>query len=269
MNDPYDGYDHDPYEGLHLVADNTSGEQPRVTLRRTPTEDQWDQSDDWPRIWSPDGMGGTIYLGQTNALVAKPAVGKTMCAVDIAQQFLTRDGHKAVWWNFDSATGDLFNRMRSFGLGPHSVEINDPDLWLYIDAMGYRENHPATYPNANSAGRELQHRIAEWADGSPTLFVIDTVERSGCPSDGAGINEWWDRMLAIIEAESNFTRLLLDHQPKNSESISPIGSQAKLARINGAALGLSGKGWSSSGETAGDAGGRVSTSACSKTGWAR
>ncbi len=78
----------------------------------------------------------------------------------------------------------------------------------------------------------------------PGLVAIDSATSFGCPSDGADvaawlnayINPWWN---------AGHTVLLLDHVPKQKKDRprGGIGSQAKLARIDGAALYVHGKPW--------------------------
>ena len=85
-----------------------------------------------------------------------------------------------------------------------------------------------------------------WIAGGdgPTLVVIDSAESAGCPSDGADVAPWLAKIvLPFLEAGA--TVLVLDHVPKRKEGrpLGPIGSQHKLARVDGAALYVSGVPW--------------------------
>ena len=81
------------------------------------------------------------------------------------------------------------------------------------------------------------------SDG-PTLVVIDSAESAGCPSDGADVAPWLKKiMLPFLEAGA--TVLVLDHVAKRKEgrALGPIGSQHKLARLDGAGLYIAGVPW--------------------------
>ena len=78
----------------------------------------------------------------------------------------------------------------------------------------------------------------------PGLIVLDAAERAGCPSDGADVAPFFKRMVdPFLAGGASF--LLLDHIPKNTDgrAAGGIGSQHKLARVDGAALKVSGKPW--------------------------
>ena len=85
-----------------------------------------------------------------------------------------------------------------------------------------------------------------WAAGGdgPTLIVIDSAESSGCPSDGSDVAPWIKKMVQPF-LEAGCTVLVLDHVPKRKEGrpLGPIGSQHKLAKIDGAALFVTGVPW--------------------------
>ena len=76
------------------------------------------------------------------------------------------------------------------------------------------------------------------------MVVLDAAERAGCPSDGADVAPFFKRMVdPFLAGGASF--LLLDHIPKNTDgrAAGGIGSQHKLARVDGAALKVSGKPW--------------------------
>ena len=76
------------------------------------------------------------------------------------------------------------------------------------------------------------------------LVVIDSAGASGVPSDGADINWWWSKHVEPFTADGH-TILIIDHVPKSTvdRPRGPIGSQAKLAKITGSALAVSGVAW--------------------------
>ena len=83
--------------------------------------------------------------------------------------------------------------------------------------------------------------------GQYSLVVIDAAESSGAPSDGAPVTEWFKKMIDPFQHRNKRSVgvLVLDHVPKRRQDCprGAIGSQYKLARVDGAAFGLSGRPW--------------------------
>ena len=86
----------------------------------------------------------------------------------------------------------------------------------------------------------------EWLQESegPALVVIDSAESAGCPADGSDVAPWLQKIVEPFR-DAGCTVLVLDHVPKRKEGrpLGPIGSQHKLAKIDGAALFVSGVPW--------------------------
>ena len=84
----------------------------------------------------------------------------------------------------------------------------------------------------------------EWlADaGIYSLVIIDAAESSGAPSDGSSVTEWTKEKIAPFQSR-NVGVLILDHVPKRRQERprGAIGSQHKLAKVDGAAIAISGK----------------------------
>ena len=77
--------------------------------------------------------------------------------------------------------------------------------------------------------------LAEATDTAMNLVVIDAAESSGCPSDGAQVNDW----LAKVVTPWRKTHVdagvsVLDHIPKTKDNRpdGPIGSQRKMAAVD-------------------------------------
>ena len=85
--------------------------------------------------------------------------------------------------------------------------------------------------------------------GRTVLFggYRDAAESSGAPSDGAPVTEWFQKMIDPFQHRNKRSVgvLVLDHVPKRRQDRprGAIGSQYKLARVDGAAFGLSGRPW--------------------------
>ena len=169
-----------------------------------------------------------FYQGRFNTLYGEGGIGKTWVALMAVIQHL-RAGGTAIWWDAEDRASTVAQRLQ---LLKATDLIGTPDLkWVSGDF----------HTSAKAVAGALEH-----LDGSdiPGMIVIDSATSFGCPSDGADvmawlqehINPWWD---------AGHTVLLIDHVPKQRKDRprGGIGSQAKLARIDGAALYAQGIPW--------------------------
>ena len=85
--------------------------------------------------------------------------------------------------------------------------------------------------------------LQTWLMGGdgPGLLVIDSAESAGCPSDGASVVKWYESHTNPFTSYGAAV-LVIDHVPKSKidRPKGAIGSQHKLARVDGAALAISG-----------------------------
>ena len=95
-----------------------------------------------------------------------------------------------------------------------------------------------------TAVAEAQQWLADAPSPEFSLVVIDAAESSGCASDVSDVNPWIRKMVEPWRSTGAGV-LCVDHQPKRSEGRpdGPIGSQRKLAAVDGAALAISGMPW--------------------------
>ena len=204
----------EPAEGLTL-ADFTR-EVTLLGVERLPSA--FDRSD-----------GATLlYQGRFNTIYGEAAMGKTWIAIMTAIQQL-RAGRRVVWWDSEDRPSTLATRLQVLRA---TDLIGTPELaWIAGDI----QDNPAALAEA-----------LEFLDGGaiPGLVVIDSATSFGCPSDGADVAAW---LKAFIEPwwNAGHTVLLLDHVPKQKKDRprGGIGSQAKLARVDGAALYAHGVPW--------------------------
>ena len=86
----------------------------------------------------------------------------------------------------------------------------------------------------------------EWlvAGGIYSVVIIDAAESSGAPSDGSPVTAWGKEKVKPFSSR-DVGALILDHVPKRRQERprGAIGSTHKLTRIDGAAIGISGKAW--------------------------
>ena len=169
-----------------------------------------------------------LYEGRFNTIYGEAAVGKTWAAQMVAIQQL-RAGRRVIWWDAEDRPSTLAKRLQ---LLKATDLIGTPELaWIAGDI----QDRPAALAEALA-----------FLDGGalPGLVVIDSATSFGCPADGADVTAWLN---AFINPwwNAGHTVLLLDHVPKQKKDRprGGIGSQAKLARIDGAALYAHGTPW--------------------------
>ena len=191
-----------------------------------------DVADVLPTIYTRSDGGTLLYEGKLNTLYGLPGVGKTWIAIDCAKE-VTAQGGRVIWWDYEDKPDTLGNRAKLLGFG----DAGNQEKVLFVDA--------AVTENEMNTSRIIKALLA-WVMGGerPGLIVLDAAERAGCPSDGADVGPFFKRMVdPFLAGGASF--LLLDHIPKNTDgrAAGGIGSQHKLARVDGAALKVSGKPW--------------------------
>ena len=175
--------------------------------------------------------GATLfYDGKLNFCFGVPGGGKSWVALHCVHETLLQ-GHRAIYWDHEDTPGTLSRRSKKMGL----------------DLADYWRDGQFKYLRPGLDGSTLAMTEAlEWARGGdgPTLVVIDSAESAGCPSDGADVAPWLAKIVQPF-LDAGCTVLVLDHVPKRKEGrpMGPIGSQHKLARIDGAALFVTGVPW--------------------------
>ena len=140
-------------------------------------------------------------------------------------------GHRVVYWDHEDVAGTLKQRAKLLGLDLEDFWKNDQFKYLRTGM----EEAPVAMTEALT-----------WVQGGdgPPLVVIDSAESAGCPSDGADVAPWLAKIVLPF-LNAGCTVLVIDHVPKRKEGrpLGPIGSQHKLARIDGAALLVTGVPW--------------------------
>ena len=171
-----------------------------------------------------------LYDGKLNFLFGTPGSGKSWVALYCVHETLLR-GRRAIYWDHEDTPGTLSRRSKLMGLDLAASWGEDQFKYLR--------------PGLDGSTLAMTEAM-EWIAGGdgPTLVVIDSAESAGCPSDGADVAPWLAKIVLPF-LEAGCTVLVLDHVPKRKEGrpLGPIGSQHKLARIDGAALYVTGVPW--------------------------
>ena len=179
--------------------------------------------------------GATIlYAGKVNSVFGEPGMGKSWIALEAALASL-KNGGRVLWWDFEDKPDTLYRRAKALGqldliTGENVAFIKDNNILELEDDL----------PNMSLLC------AVEWlADaGIYSLVIIDAAESSGAPSDGSSVTEWIKEKVSPFQSRGVGV-LILDHVPKRRQERprGAIGSQYKLAKIDGAAIGVSGKPW--------------------------
>ena len=175
--------------------------------------------------------GATLfYDGTLNFLFGVPGGGKSFVALHCVHEALLR-GRRAAYWDHEDTPGTLSRRSKLMGL----------------DLADFWRDGQFKYLRPGLDGSTLaMAEVTAWIAGGdgPTLVIIDSAESAGCPSDGADVAPWLAKIVQPF-LDAGATVLVIDHVPKRKEGrpLGPIGSQHKLARVDGAALFVSGVPW--------------------------
>ena len=171
-----------------------------------------------------------LYDSKLNFLFGTPGSGKSWLALYCVHETLLR-GQRAIYWDHEDTPGTL--KRRSSLIGLDLAEFWRDDQFKYLR------------PGLDGSTLAMAEAMTWIAGGDgPTLVVIDSAESAGCPSDGADVAPWLAKIVLPF-LEAGCTLLVLDHVAKRKEgrALGPIGSQHKLARVDGAALYVSGVPW--------------------------
>ena len=190
-----------------------------ITLETTPK---------LPALLTRDDGETLLYEARLNSIFGEPGTGKTWIAI-LAVIAALRSGARVIWWDFEDRPATLATRITALAA---SEFIGDPDIQFVQPDL--KDDHNAILA------------AAEWVKGGerPGLVVIDSCESAGCPADSNNVAPWY-RLCVDPWINAGAGVILLDHVPKRKEDRPKggIGSQHKLARVDGAALFVQGQVW--------------------------
>ena len=181
-----------------------------------------------PLLMRSDGEP-LMYQGKLNTIYGSPASGKSWIALLAIQEVLIQGG-RAAYWDFEDSVSTFVNRFKV--IASDALNFQDDLRYLQGDVT-----------ESTVAVAELQTWLTT-GDG-PGLLVIDSAESAGCPSDGASVVKWFETHVTPYTSVGAAV-LVIDHVPKSKidRPRGAIGSQHKLARVDGVALAISGSPWS-------------------------
>ena len=169
-----------------------------------------------------------LYAGCLSSIHGLPNAGKSWLGL-LAAQSAIAGGGRVIWLDFESSKESLARRAQAIGFS----EV--------LDNTRFRFVRPSLYTNTIAIVQSAQW--LKQASG-PGLVVLDSVTSAGCPSDGADVQGWFKEHVEPFSLRS-IAMLLIDHIPKrsNDRPAGAIGSQHKLAILNGVSIKVSGKPW--------------------------
>ena len=194
---------------------------------------------DWDNLPDDEGPPPTIiersdgkpllYANKLNGVFGLPGGGKSWIGIIALFEVLGLGG-RVLWLDFEDRPPTFRDRSRSLGQEPanHGESLK----WLPPTIMEDAESQAFAAAVA---------WVSAYEDG---LVVIDAATQAGCPADGTGVEPWYVKHVDPWR-EVNAGVLLIDHVPKRNEDRpeGPIGSTAKLGRVDGAALFVQGRCW--------------------------
>ena len=178
------------------------------------------------------GDGGLVMpAGKLSWLYGLPSSGKSFVGAMGASEAVLRGG-RVMFLDYEDNKKTFQQRAAILGLNPKD----------HADSFRYIHGGLADSPLAMAQAEDW---LSQADDMEMSLVVIDAAESSGCPSDGAPVNEWLAKVVQPWE-RLGVTVIIIDHIPKQREGRpdGPIGSQRKLAAVTGIALKLTGNCWS-------------------------
>ena len=188
------------------------------------------QTDRLPAIMERSDDATVLYAGKLNSIHGIPASGKSWVAIIGILEAVLRGGN-VILWDFEDSAATFKRRSLMMGFDP----VTHAESFKYVS--------PAM-ANSPTAIEEAKKWLSEAVDPMYSLVVIDAAESAGCPSDGSDVQPWFKTHVDPWR-EVGAGVLLIDHVPKRAEDRprGQIGSQRKLAAIDGAALAVSGVPW--------------------------
>ena len=169
-----------------------------------------------------------LYARRLSTIYGVPGTGKSWVAL-LAAQSAIQGGGRVLWLDFEDNQQSLARRAQAIGFR----EASNSNFFQF------------TRPSLYSDELAVQ-AAAQWLKDAAgaSLVVLDSATSAGCPSDGSDVGEWYQAYVEPFKARE-IAMLLIDHIPKRTtdRGIGAIGSQHKLAILNGAAIRVGGKPW--------------------------
>lgn len=176
-----------------------------------------------------DGAG-LIYPGRVHSIAGEPGGGKTWLALHMIAETI-RGGGTGALIDYEDTASACVHRLKLLGLTNAQIR----DQFTYIRPDG---------PLVTKGGKVAAHTLEQLADLAADIVIIDSVGESLAveglpPNDDDAVTQWFRRLPRML-ARTGAAVVGLDHvtKSKDDRGLWAIGSQRKLAAIDGAAYGV-------------------------------
>jgi len=183
-----------------------------------------------PTIGIRSDGAGLIYPGRVHSIAGEPGGGKTWLALHIIAEAINANGTAALI-DYEDTPAATVHRLRLLGLTDTQIR----EAFTYI-----RPDGPLVSKGGKIAANTLDQLAALHCD----VVVIDSVGESLAveglpPNDDDAVTQWFRRLPRML-ARTGSAVIGLDHvtKSKDDRGLWAIGSQRKLAAIDGAAYGV-------------------------------
>ena len=206
-------------------------------------EDSDDNTDVTTILSRSDGLP-LFVTGKSHAIVGHPGSGKSMLALDLIKRLTAKRG-RVIYADFEDTARTVLRRARAMGMEGEVINIS---RMRYVVHAFYDPDHAASREGAKAWLLNIDDHDPE-VDPTFSAIIIDSMESSGCPGDGADPTDWWNAhvedWLPTKDGKPGVSVIMLDHPAKkkdmlNKDVISGIGSTFKTGKLSGTSLVLEG-----------------------------
>lgn len=183
-----------------------------------------------PTIGLRNDGAGLIYPGRVHSIAGEPGGGKTWLALHIITEQILAGGRGALI-DYEDTPSACVHRLKLLGLTRSQIR----DSFTYIRPDG---------PLKTKSGKVDVRSLSKLEGLDVDVVVIDSVGESlavegMAPNDDDAVTQWF-RLLPRMLARRGAAVIGLDHvtKSKDERGLWAIGSQRKLAAIDGAAYGV-------------------------------
>ena len=180
-----------------------------------------------PRLLARTDGPALLYPGKTHTIFGESESGKSWVAQYVAVETLTNGG-RVLYVDFESDAIDVFDRLQTIGASKDRLRAPH---FAYVR------------PDASPLAFREQEAFARLLAQTWNYIVLDGVTEAlnlhGKSSlDNDEITQWMRAVPRRFSRETGAAVVLVDHVVKSSENRGrfPIGGQAKMAAIDGAAF---------------------------------
>ena len=186
-----------------------------------------------PAVLEREDGGLVLPAGKLNWIYGLPGTGKSfLCEIDLIMAVMR--GGRALYLDYEDSAKTFHQRAAMLG-----INLKD-----YADCFKYIHGGLSDYPMAQT---EAMAWLLEAPNPEMNQVIIDAAESSGCPSDGSPVNDWLAKVvMPWRDPGVNSGVLVNDHIPKTKDNRpdGPIGSQRKMAAVDGISILVGGYCWS-------------------------